>query len=367
MSDLDTMSQEVPATGMEKFLEDNFKKLVWLFAIVVVALIAYGVINHQSTLKSQEAAEAFTSAKTVEDCDLVISRYSGTNAAANALLLKADLLWDQNKKTSAVEALKEFTSKHPDHPFATNALLSLGSKQDSMGDRKEAQAVFERITRDFASSEAAPLAQVRLGDILWADGKADEAKKAYEDLAVKFPESGDFQTLAQDRLNWIAADLPTKEVDGPPPPPAPIKLDAAPGVPGMPKLNLNSASGGLGATIAPPGSTPAPAPTPAVPAPDAAPVAPAMLPPPASATTPPVSVPATPAPAPAAPAPAPVPAPAPEAAPAPVPATPTPAPAPAPAPATPTPAPTPTPEAAAPAPVPATPAPAPAPAAPPSN
>jgi predicted negative regulator of RcsB-dependent stress response len=106
------LSQEVPATGMEKFLEDNFRKLVWLFIIVVIAIIAYGFIRHQSTLKANEAAEAFTSAKTVEDCDLVISRYAGTNAAANALLLKADLLWDQNKKTSAVDALKEFTSKH---------------------------------------------------------------------------------------------------------------------------------------------------------------------------------------------------------------------------------------------------------------
>ena len=55
MSQLDTISQEVPATGMEKFLEDNFRKLVWLFIIVVAALIAYGFIHHQSTLKANEA------------------------------------------------------------------------------------------------------------------------------------------------------------------------------------------------------------------------------------------------------------------------------------------------------------------------
>jgi len=351
MSDLDTMSQEVPATGLEKFLEDNFKKLVWLFAIIVVALIAYALVNHQSTLKSQEAAEAFTGAKTVEDCDLVISRYSGTNAAANALLLKADLLWDQNQKSSAVEALKEFTTKHPNHPFATNALLSLGSKQDAMGDRKDAQAIFERITRDFPSSEAASLAQIRLGDILWADGKADEAKKAYEDVTVKFPDSADFQSLAQERLGWIAAALPTKEVDAPPPPPKPEpKPGEAPTVPGMPKINLKPAEGGIGATIAPPGGTPSPAPA-----------IPAMLTPPTEATTPPVSVvPAAPAPAPAKPD---APAPATPAAPAPT--------VPSPAPAAPASA-APATEAAPAAPAPAAPAseaaPAPAvPAAPPSN
>lgn len=297
MSDFDS-TQEVPSTGMEKFLEDNFRKLVWLFVAIVVAICAYGFIHHQSTLNANEAAEAFTAAKTVEDCDLVISRYSGTNAAANALLTKADLLWDQNKKTSAIESLKEFTSKHASHPLAVHALLGLGTKLDAMGDRKEAQAIFERITREFASSEAAPLAQVRLGDLLWADGKQDEAKKAYEELAVKFPDMPEYQSVSQNRLNWIAASLPTKEVDPPPAPKVEPKPGAAPTIPGMPKINLTPGAGGLGATIAPPGSVPA---APVMPAPVVAP-APAPAPPttPASATPPTTPAP-VPAPAPAAP------------------------------------------------------------------
>lgn len=317
MSDLNTLSQEVPATGAEKFLEDNFRKLIWLFVIVVVAIIAYGFIRHQGTLKANEAAEAFTSVKTVEDCDLVISRYAGTNAAANALLTKADLLWDQNKKTSAVDALKEFTTKHASHPLAVHALLGLGTKLDAMGDRKEAQAIFERITSEFAASEAAPLAQVRLGDLLWADGKADDAKKVYEDLAVKFPDLPEFQTISQERLGWIAAALPTKEVDPPPAPKVEPKPAAAlPAIPGLPKINLKPAEGGIGATIAPPTAPAAPAmlppsavTTPAAPAPapapaTAAPTTPAPVPatPPAAVTSPPAT-PVPVAPAPAAPAP----------------------------------------------------------------
>lgn len=326
---------------MEKFLEDNARKLVWLFIIAVVALIAFGVIKHQNTLKANEAAEAFTGAKTVEDCDLVISRYPGSNAAANALLLKADLLWDQNKKSSAVEALREFTTKDASNPLAVFALLGLGSKLDAMGETKEAQAIFERITTEFASSEAAPLAQVRLGDLLWAQGKADEAKKAYEELAVKFPDMPGFQTISQNRLGWIAASLPTKEVDAPPAPKVEPKPAAA--VPGMPNIKLNAANSGIGATIAP-AVVPAPAAA-TMPAPAA--TTPAATPAPAPAAAP--TAPTSPAPASAAPVPAAIPAPA--AAPA------TPA---SPAPAVPTPAATP---ASAPAPVPATPAPA-APAAP---
>lgn len=283
---------------MEKFLEDNLSKLVWLFVIVVVSIIAFGVIKHQNTLKANEAAEAFTGAKTVEDCDLVISRYPGSNAAANALLLKADLLWDQNKKSSAVEALKEFTTKDSGNPLAVFALLGLGSKLDAMGESKEAQAIFERITNEFASSEAAPLAQVRLGDLLWAQGKADAAKKAYEELAVKFPDMPEFQSISQNRLGWIAASLPTKEVDAPPAPKVEPKPAAA--VPGMPNIKLNATNSGIGATIAPV-SVPSPAPAPAATTPAPATPAPAATPPPAAAAPAP---PATPAPA----APAPVPA-----------------------------------------------------------
>lgn len=307
MSQLDTISQEVPATGMEKFLEDNFRKLVWLFAFLVIAIIAYGFIRHQSTLKANEAAEAFTSAKTVEDCDLVISRYSGTNAAANALLLKADLLWDQNKKTTAVEVLKEFTSKNSSHPLFVHTLLGLGTKLDAMGDRKEARAIFERIVNEFASNEVAPLAQVRLGDLLWADGKQDEAKKAYEDLAVKFPDMAEFQSVSQERLGWIAAALPTKEVDPPPAPKVEPKPADVPAIPGMPKLNLTPGAGGIGATIAPPAMlTPTPAVTTpaAVPTPAPSPAAPAPVPAPQPAPTPAVPAPAAPSaavPAPAAP------------------------------------------------------------------
>ncbi len=307
---------------MEKFLEDNARKLVWFFIIAVVAIIAFGVIKHQNTLKANEAAEAFTGAKTVEDCDLVISRYPGSNAAANALLLKADLLWDQNKKTSAVEALKEFTTKDASNPLAVFALLGLGSKLDAMGETKEAQAIFERITNEFASSEAAPLAQVRLGDLLWAQGKSDEAKKAYEELAVKFPDMPGFQTISQNRLGWIAASLPTKEVDAPPAPKVEPKPAAA--IPGMPNIKLNAANSGIGATIAPApvpapaaatmpapaAASPAPAPaattpvtppSPPAPVPAAAPTTPAS-PPPAAAVPAPAAPPATPAPAVPAPA-----------------------------------------------------------------
>lgn len=247
------MSQTTPAaaplpttSSMETFLEENFKKILFLCIALIAGLGIYGVINYMNRAKAVEAGEAYASAKTVEDLDVVISKYAGTLSAGNALLQKADLLWEQNKKSTSVDALKEFTEKYKQHPFLPQALLALGGKLESNGSRSDAKPVFERIVSEFPTSDVAALAQVRLGDLLWADGKEDEAKKIYDGLAAKFPGVANaILDQGQNRLQWIAAKLPTKEVDGPPKP----KVDpatatpGAPNIPGMPNFKLNSPTG----------------------------------------------------------------------------------------------------------------------------
>lgn len=304
------------STPVERFLDAHFKKLVLLSAVVAVGAMAYGVISYTNRASAVAAGQAFAAAKTVEDCDVVISEHPGTLAAGNALLLKADLLWAQNKKDSSVAALREFTKSHSDHPLMPEVTLGLATKLESMGEAAEAQPLFEKVINDYSGNDVAALAQLRLGDLLWSTGKEEDAKAAYEAVQTKFSTADEeFIKQSEGRLKWISAKLPTKEVDGPPKP----KVDPVP-TPGAPQLNLNSTM--LNPTLAPQGSAPqmqvTPAPTPA-------PV-PVQTPAPA-----PVSA---PAPAPEAPKveTAPVPAPAPEVKPTPAPATPAPMPAPTPAP-----------------------------------
>lgn len=281
---------------METFLEENFKKILLLCIAVIVGLGIWGVINYINRAKAVEAGEAYASAKTVEDLDVVISKYAGTLSAGNALLQKADLLWEQNKKTTSVDALKEFTDKYKQHPFLSQALLALGGKLESTGNRSDAKPVFERIISEFPASDVAALAEVRLGDLLWADGKVEDAKKIYDGLAAKFPGvASAILDQGQNRLQWITANLPTKEVDGPPKP----KVDpaAAPTIPGMPNFKLNSPTG-LSPTI----QSPAPGNSPAISVgPNGATSGPITISP-SSATSAPVVVPASAMPAPAAPA-----------------------------------------------------------------
>lgn len=312
------------ASAEEQALNSQFKKIVMLFGVIVAGLAAYGLIQHNARIAAEEAAEAFTSAKTADDCDLVAKKHPGTPAAANALLLKATLHWDKNEKSSAVEALKAYLAQHKDHAFYKETLLALATRLEAMGEKSEAKAAYERVIAELPGSELAQLAQIRLGDMLWADGKEEDAKKAYEEAGSKFPGVVAFEGDSKTRLDWIAANLPTKEVDAPPAPKA--EPTAAPL---MPNLKLNSVEGGLSPTIklgdapamqqpVPPAGTPSlipppPAPISAPPAPAPKPAAPAAPVPaapkpevPASATSPAVQVPAAP-PVTAPPAPAPAP------------------------------------------------------------
>ena len=297
--------------AVEKFLNQHFKTILIAFGALTVGSAVWGVVRYNNAKTATEAAELATAAKTVEDCDVVVQRYPNSVASGNALLMKADLLWKQNKRDSSVAVLRDLVSKQKDHPLYQQALMALASRLESMGEKAEARTLYERLLSEAPEGELAPLAQLRLGDMLWAEGKEDEAKKIYESLPSKYPSTNQpFFDQTQSRLEWLASALPTKEVDGPPAP-KPAPAPGAKPAPGAPQIKLES-SGATSVPFSiqgPTGSapimvTPAPA-AQTKPAPSAP--KPAASTPPAAAT-PPVKAPA-PAPAPAAnPPPAPAPA-----------------------------------------------------------
>jgi predicted negative regulator of RcsB-dependent stress response len=301
MSPKPSAKQAIPApaepvealpTPLEAFLDAHFKKIAYAALAVVVVLAVYGIVNYRANQAAEQAAMEATSAKTIDDCAIVATKYKGTVAAGNALLAKAKMEWDQTKKDSAVTTLRSFVKEYSDHPFYVQGLLALASRLEAMGNKEasEAQGLYEQIVKDHKDSEIAGLAQMRLGDLLWAQGKEDEAKKIYDEMPRKFP--GQFFEENQKRLDLIAAVLPTKEVDAPKIPDAlKAPAPAAPGAPtgAAPAINLTPGKGGLG--VSQPFEVKA---TPAAPA--GAPKAGAKAP---AATPSPVKVEAKPAPAPA--------------------------------------------------------------------
>lgn len=271
-----------PVSAAEQFLEKNFKKLMLLVLFAIVGLLAYGFVRYKAQQAAIAAAEQFTGAKTIEDCDLVISQHPGTPATGNARLLKADLLWEENKKDSSTSVLREFLKENEGHPLYATAMLGLASKLESMGEKDEAQELFQRVSSEFPDSAVAPLARIRLGDLLWSQGKEDEAAEIYETLATEFPDTNEpFYDQSQSRLEWLTAKLPTKEVE----PPAEVKAAeeakkaaaAAAQLPAGLKPPQINVDGTLGATVSPDGGALTPPISPMPTPPSGAPQAPATV------------------------------------------------------------------------------------------
>lgn len=250
----DTPSLELqPATPLEEFLDKNFKTIAYAVLGLIAAGAIYGIVNYRSKQAALVAAQEATAAKTVEDCSLVASKYKGTVAGGNALLNKARLQWQANNKDQAVATLREFKANYSSHPFYQQGVLALASRLEAMGGNnvKEAKALFEEIAKN-KDSDLAGLAQIRIADILWNEGKQDDARKIYEELPRKF--GGQFFEENQKRLDWIAAGLPTTEVDPPKVPDAlkPPAAGATPPAPGSaPAINLTPGKSGVPATSAP--------------------------------------------------------------------------------------------------------------------
>lgn len=295
-----------PQSPLEQYLEKNFRLIMVALALLAVVLSAWGIMRYLSNQTALEAAERFTAASSAEDCDVVIQKYPGSVAAGNALVRKAELLWNDGKKESSISALRQFVKEYGKHPLQVPSQLGLSSKLDAMGEKAEARQLLDGILKKYPQSEFAPAAQIQIADLLWEDGKADEAKKLLESLARLYP--GKMVTLNEavsQRLQLMNSGLPTKEIPAPPAPPKPATPPSA--APGAPTL--------------PPGLTAPPQITlpPMIPPTGGAPAAPAAKLPtaPAAPTTPPTATPA-PAPAPVIPPP-PAPAKPETAAPAPVP------------------------------------------------
>ena len=305
-----TLPPPPPESPLEQFLEKNFKKLIIGALLVVAAVVIATILRHRSNEAAFAAAVAATQAKTPEDCDLVVVNHPGTVAAGNALITKARLLWEANKKDSSVAVLSEFVASYNKHPLHVQGISTLATRQENLGKLDEASKLYEQILADYPNEDLAGLAKLRLGDILWQQGKEAEAKKIYEEFPRSFPGSPWFEDN-QSRLEWIAAALPTKEVEAPKPPPAPPASLKAPDAPPAPPTATMTPAGTAVTTPAIPAPTippiklgngatsvPVTVPTPPSTTPNSPKTADGLTPPPAAppTTTPPAPPPPPPAP-----------------------------------------------------------------------
>jgi predicted negative regulator of RcsB-dependent stress response len=234
-SPIGEISQEPSA--LESFLDANQKKLVMIGILVILILVGYVVYDGIREMNIRDDAALVASSKTVPDLEKTSQALEGTTAGGSALLLKTQLLWQDQQPQEAVTALEDFISKYPEHPAIGSAYTRLGSYQQQLEKITEAKEAYNKAVE--TKSAASPLALLALGDLAREDGNDDEAKAFYERIVSEYETKFQVKTLARQRLDMIGVKPPvekqpepTKKPDAATPPVnVPGNTPATPGKP----------------------------------------------------------------------------------------------------------------------------------------
>ena len=119
----------------------------------------------------------------------VFKKAYDTKKSPFSLFYVSACYYELGKYDDALKTLKEFTQKYPnDERYSPLAYQKMALTYIKKGDIKEAEKTLDTLNsikgdvfKDFALME--------YGKLLEKEGKVDEAKKKYEELAKKFPNS----------------------------------------------------------------------------------------------------------------------------------------------------------------------------------
>lgn len=112
-----------------------------------------------------------------------------TKKSPSSLYYSAICYYELNKQEDSIKTLKEFLSKYPnDSVYTPLVYQKLASAYISKGDLNEAKKALDNLY-NLKSNLYKDFALMQMALLLEKEGKFDEAKKKYEELTKKFPES----------------------------------------------------------------------------------------------------------------------------------------------------------------------------------
>jgi predicted negative regulator of RcsB-dependent stress response len=282
---------EYEPSGFEQNLIKHKSKLILVAVLALAGTGGYWGYKIWKETANRNAAVAFTRATTVAELKAVAEKYSGQPAGGDALIFAADRL-SAERPGEAIDLLKDFLNKYPEHPLRGLASFRIAEYYVLSGDSGSAEKEYDSVAK--AGNSFSALAQLRLGDMKWAAGDTAKAQEYY-DAIQRSPSvaAGSVRPIAKDRLEKEIKAKPPVLIDYVPEPTA-----AVPPVPDFgSNIDLNNLNGdpdSPDAPLLPPANPPVVKPAPVKPS----------TPPPGAKPAPPVIPGATPKPA-VTPAPAP--------------------------------------------------------------
>ncbi|HST30661.1 MAG TPA: tetratricopeptide repeat protein [Chthoniobacterales bacterium] len=214
------------------------KEIAAALIIVILAIVGYGGYRLYTNQRDSKAADLLGGAKTIDEYQAVIARYSGTPAGASAYLLLAEKQRAEKKFTEANATLQAFVDKNPDHEFAPTAQLIMAGNLEAMGKIDEALALYQQVAAKYPNSYSAPLAMISQVPVLKAKNRTEDARRVCEEILTKYRMPGqpmDTAATRDDRMEtvWAAEAMRQLRSLKPPEQPKPASATAGPGVPPM--------------------------------------------------------------------------------------------------------------------------------------
>ena len=158
-------------------------------ALLVIALVIFGLYQFAHQREIANAEEAFSRAAKAEDYQKIIDTWPKLPAAASAQLLLAAEQRRAGKLDESNALLKSFIEKHPQHELLPGAWTSLAVNAEQSGKLDEAMNSYQKVIATWPTSFSAPVAWIGKARVLQEQGKTDDARHAYETVISNFAES----------------------------------------------------------------------------------------------------------------------------------------------------------------------------------
>jgi len=117
----------------------------------------------------------------------------------NQLYDQATMDLTQGRYALALQGFRDFVRRYPTAELADNAQYGVGEAFFAQSLFDSAAVEYARVERDWAQGDRVPAALYKLALCRERQGDADAARRTFEDLIKRFPNSGEAQ-LARERL-----------------------------------------------------------------------------------------------------------------------------------------------------------------------
>jgi predicted negative regulator of RcsB-dependent stress response len=212
MANFDLEEQE-QLDQLKHFWAQYGNLITWALIVVLGGFAAWNGWNWWQRSQSVKAAALYDEiergaqardvAKTERALADIKDQFGGTTFAAQGALLAAQSLFEAGKADGAKAALSWVADSASDDSFKAVARLRLA------GVHLEAKAYDEalKVLQSPMPEAYAALAADRRGDVLMAQGKADEAKTEYKKAWDSMNERTEYRQLVQVKLASLGVDV----------------------------------------------------------------------------------------------------------------------------------------------------------------